>query len=46
VPNDEHYQGCIFGLGDDGVLYIGCGLDTEWEVYLPLDFKLTNKDSK
>ena len=41
MPNDEYYQGCTLGLGDDGVMYICSGL--EWEVYHALEFKPESK---
>ena len=41
MPNNEHWQGLVLGLGDDGVTYISCHADQKhcWEVYIPLKFK-------
>jgi len=36
MPNDSTYQGCIFGLGDDGVVYESKG--GYWHVAIPLKF--------
>ena len=37
TPNDNTYQGALFGLGSDGVIYIA--LYGKWNVYQPCEFK-------
>lgn len=37
MPNDATYQGVVFGLGDDGVVYHSTS--EGWDVAIPLDFK-------
>jgi hypothetical protein len=44
MPNNEYYQGMTIGLGDDGVVYSASA--NGWEVYIPLEFKLNQGDSK
>jgi len=38
MPNDFTYQGVIFGLGDDGVVYENKG--GYWHVAMPLKFAM------
>lgn len=40
MPNDEQYQGCMFGLGDDGVMYVNHGMG--WEVHYDGDMRQYN----
>ena len=41
TENSNMWQGCLLGLGDDGVVYIESYRNKEvsWNVYLPLKFK-------
>ena len=38
MPNDAHWQGCVLGLGDDGVIYIDTGMG--WEVHNSTELKI------
>lgn len=35
APENSTYQGCILGLGDDGVVYACPKSGDEWTVYIP-----------
>jgi hypothetical protein len=35
APENSTYQGCILGLGDDGVVYVCQKSDAEWRIYIP-----------
>ena len=34
-PNDSTYQGCMFGLGDDGIVYVCPNTEAGWIIYIP-----------
>ena len=40
MSNNMTYQGCILGLGDDGVIYIAGSQG--WETYIDNTFKPVN----
>jgi hypothetical protein len=35
APENSVYQGCILGLGDDGVVYFCTKSAATWDVYIP-----------
>lgn len=35
APEDSTYQGCILGLGDDGIVYVCPKGDACWTAYIP-----------
>ena len=37
-PENSTYQGCILGLGSDGVVYFCPKGESKWDVYVPLEF--------
>ena len=41
MENHEHWQGCILGLGSDGVVYIDdhANCESGWKVYVKDAFK-------
>lgn len=41
MPNDATWQGCVLGLGDDGVMYVSGVLPAsgKWRVYQQLTFE-------
>lgn len=40
MENNQTWQGCVLGLGADGILYVKG--DAGWEVYMPLVFDTQN----
>ncbi|MGB0504461.1 MAG: hypothetical protein ACPGGD_10435 [Thalassolituus sp.] len=34
-PENSSYQGCMIGLGDDGVVYACPKGGDKWEIYIP-----------
>jgi len=47
APENSTYQGCILGLGDDGVVYV-CGKgEAVWSVYIPtISVEYTDENEK
>ena len=37
-PENSTYQGCILGLGSDGVVYFCPKGESKWDIYIPLEF--------
>ena len=35
APENSTYQGCILGLGDDGVVYVCAKSESVWSEYIP-----------